>query len=259
MTPSARVPTWGGPGVCLGRGERFRRRVVYARVGPPYGPGVTKLEPSLHEERCPHCGVAERYRRPTRAFSILDGSHTNGEPTCRQALVVTECRECRKAVVDLLGWTSYVPRERWELPESVQRLCPRRTARPPVPVEVSASVREWYEEAASAEPASVRASVSFARVCLQLALRDRGLDGRSLLEQIERARVDARVSGSLLAEKLRIVGELSCGELDPDSLEIEQLDVLFATLQELFNTLYVVPERHAELARRIMDKVELRS
>jgi hypothetical protein len=113
------------------------------------------------------------------------------------AYTSTACTKCRQPIIDLVKsvWGPLPPPATGEWREANekegfveqwrQRVFPRSTYRPPVPIEVPDHRASDYKEACLVLADSPKASAALSRRCLQTMLSDHGYTQHNLIDQID--------------------------------------------------------------------------
>src|SRR5260370_9482914 len=146
---------------------------------------------------CPGCGEMIRFL-PNRDGDIARAEHGGGKISLR----VLYCPNCRGPILLIVSSHITMPED-----ESVQLVYPANSPRPLQRNSVPEQIRKLYSEARSVELKSESATAALLRACLEMLLKDRGFDGKTLAQRIDVARKDPRVHKNL-GEKLDIVREV---------------------------------------------------
>ena len=168
------------------------------------------------------------------------------------------CPACEQLVVDLIAWHGLD-----KAIDRAERLYPVIPAVPQVSPDIPERIADEYREAAKLRTISPRASAILARRCLQLTLRDRGFKANTLGNELAKARNDADFPAPLAQQldMLREVGNYAAHPTEDGNgsfLEVEpgELDLLFATLHELFEFFYVKPKLRERVMTEVRRKVD---
>ena len=200
---------------------------------------------------CPHCGVLVQFI----PVDVRETLHPSRESLLRmQHPHVALCPSCLQPSVD---WVWQAWNRATSKLEETRRLgiYPRARNASPPPEVPEAAARD-YAEAVLVSQDSPRAAAALARRALQVSLRDLGFNHptKKLHQEISLALADNRMP-STLGEKLRFVQGAGNDAAHPnldfqgDLIETtpEDLTLIFAALDELFDAFYVKPVRHAAI------------
>lgn len=176
----------------------------------------------------------------------------------RKSLRWGTCPGCSELVID-----SIISRFHTDEIVNAERLYPVIAISSPLPSDIPEAIADEYREAAKLRTISPRASAALARRCLQLGLRANGFRAKNLVKEIEKAEADSRCSSSLIAKlhAVRIVGNYTAHATEDEngnflSVEPDELDLLFATIEEFFDVFYVKPKQHERQMAAVKRKVE---
>jgi hypothetical protein len=199
-------------------------------------------------EKCPHCSVVNRFESiPSNRFGPIDKvSVLEGEENTAPLMVeFSKCTNCHRLVLSL----------------DYKLLYPLGTSRAVCPDIVPESIKNDYTEACLIERLSPKGSAALARRCLQNMLRDRGIVGSNLSQEIESAmeNLPSHLAGAI--DSIRNIGNFSAhpmkskstGEIaDVESGEVEWcLDVI----EQLFDFYYVQPDNLARKKKELNKKL----
>ena len=217
--------------------------------------------------KCPHC--LEHF--------YMENSVVSGSPGTRNYLDLgvdvqghwwlerVQCPACRRIVLALL--TNEQSPVTLSLPdrfyEHYERVRPRGSSRPPMPVEVPPEFREDYLEASLVLPFSAKASAALSRRCLQHLLREKvGVKGGTLYEEIEQAKNQNVLPSSIvdLLDVPRKVGNDAAHPMKHPAtgeivdVELSEAEWCLEVIEALYDHLFVQPAKNAERRRRLEER-----